>query len=142
MTTSIQDELLFGAQLFVQSGSTGSRESSDTGAKSLGFHLFIESQLQPIPPDRTSEESIKIYEEHKEMAREYLEIQTEMAYLSRYLKKLEDKLNSTEQQRQQIQQLVNEKESLEQLQQNLTKQLELLQRQRQNDWTYVNSQDS
>lgn len=43
------------------------------------------------------------------MAREYLEIQTEMAYLSRYLKKLEDKLNSTEQQRQQIQQLVNEK---------------------------------
>lgn len=43
------------------------------------------------------------------MAREYLEVRTEMAYLSRYLKKLEEKLNNTEQQRQEIQQLVNEK---------------------------------
>lgn len=43
------------------------------------------------------------------MAREYLEVQTEISYLNQYLRSLEEKLSSSEQHRQQIQQLINEK---------------------------------
>ncbi|EEB11549.1 conserved hypothetical protein [Pediculus humanus corporis] len=124
-----------------RSANVNSSKQQNSKPEDYRHNVFMESKLQPIPPDTSSEESVKIYEEHKEMAKEYMEVQAEMSYLSRYLKKLEEKLNKTEEQRQQIQQLVSEKESLEQLQKNLTKQLELLQKQRQGNWMFSNSQD-
>ncbi|KAL0274767.1 UNVERIFIED_CONTAM: hypothetical protein PYX00_002816 [Menopon gallinae] len=117
-----------------------SRESAEAGAKSLDFRLLMESPLQPISPDPNCEESMKIYQEHEEMAREYLEVQQEMAYLTEYMKDLGERLSNSEQQRQQIEQLTSEKESLEQLQQNLSRQLELLQRDRSEGWVYVPTQ--
>lgn len=43
------------------------------------------------------------------MAREYLEVQTEMAYLSKYMKELGERLGTAEQQQLQVQQLTSEK---------------------------------
>lgn len=118
-------------------GSAAASESSEAGAKSLDFYLLMEEQLQPIPPDPSCPESIKIFEEHKGMSTEYLQVQTEIAYETQRRNELQERFVLVEQQLEQIRQSTIEKEDLEKLKKNLTHQLEILQRRHNDGWVMV-----
>ncbi|XP_013189820.1 mitogen-activated protein kinase kinase kinase 7 isoform X2 [Amyelois transitella] len=88
------------------------------------MHLMLDPHLRPISPDPTSEESKRIYEEHKQMAPEYLRVQTELAYKSKQKSELEAQMDEEElRQKREIIQLENEKESLIKLYCSLKKQI-------------------
>lgn len=44
-------------------------------------YQLLDAELRPVSPDYTCIESIKIFEEHKLLAQEYLRVQTELALL-------------------------------------------------------------
>ncbi|XP_059052627.1 mitogen-activated protein kinase kinase kinase 7 [Achroia grisella] len=88
------------------------------------MHTMLEPHLRPISPDLNNEESKRIYEEHKQLAPEYLKVQTELAFLSNKKSELESQMDEEElRQKREIIQLENEKESLIKLYQSLRKQL-------------------
>ncbi|KOB57431.1 putative Mitogen-activated protein kinase kinase kinase 7 [Operophtera brumata] len=89
------------------------------------LHMMLDPHLRPISPDLNDEESKRIFEEHKQLAQEYLKIQTELAYLSNHKTELEEKMDDDElRQKREIIQLENEKDSLIKLYCSLKKQLE------------------
>ncbi|KAL5240977.1 hypothetical protein ACI65C_008387 [Semiaphis heraclei] len=98
------------------------------------LYLMLDQQLHPIPPDNTCPQSVQIFEEHKQLAQEYLKVQTERAYLSRHMEQLAERLSQEEilcdeevdEDDEEIKKLKNEKENLTQLSQNLKKQLEMI----------------
>ncbi|CAK1555684.1 unnamed protein product [Leptosia nina] len=88
------------------------------------MHMMLDPHLRPISPDLTNEESKRIFEEHKQLAQEYLKIQTELAYLSKHKSELEEQMNDEElRQKREIIQLENEKDSLIKLYCTLKKQV-------------------
>ncbi|KAL0821858.1 hypothetical protein ABMA28_005262 [Loxostege sticticalis] len=88
------------------------------------MHLMLDPHLRPISPDLASDESKRIYEEHKQLAPEYLRVQTETAYLSKHKSELEEQMDDEElRQKREIIQLENEKDSLIKLYHTLRKQL-------------------
>ncbi|KAL4711502.1 hypothetical protein ACJJTC_000518 [Scirpophaga incertulas] len=88
------------------------------------MHLMLDPHLRPISPDPNSEESKRIYEEHKQLAPEYLKVQTETAYLSKHKSELEEQMDEDElRQKREIIQLEKEKDSLIKLYFSLKKQL-------------------
>ncbi|KAI5642080.1 mitogen-activated protein kinase kinase kinase 7 isoform X2 [Phthorimaea operculella] len=94
------------------------------------MHMMLDPHLRPISPDLTNEESKRIFEEHKQLAQEYLKIQTELAYLSKHKSELEEQMDDEElRQKREIIQLENEKDSLIKLYCSMEKQLR-----RENDW--------
>lgn len=52
------------------------------------MHLMLDPHLRPATPDANSAISQRIYNEHKQMAQEYLKVQTEIAYTSRHKEQL------------------------------------------------------
>lgn len=56
------------------------------------MHLMLDPHLRPATPDANSVISQRIYNEHKQMAQEYLKVQTEIAYTSRHKEQLLAKL--------------------------------------------------
>jgi mitogen-activated protein kinase kinase kinase 7 len=100
------------------------------------LYLMLDQQFHPIPPDTTCPQSVQIFEEHKQIAQEYLKVQTEMAYLSRHMEQLAEQLSQeeiiyddgVEEDHEEIRKLKNEKENLTQMYQNLKKQLEIIHR--------------
>lgn len=88
------------------------------------MHMMLDPHLRPISPDLSNDESKRIFEEHKQLAQEYLKIQTEFAYLSNHKSELEGKMDEEElRQKREIIQLENEKDSLIKLYCNLKEQL-------------------
>ncbi|XP_045775097.1 mitogen-activated protein kinase kinase kinase 7-like [Maniola jurtina] len=88
------------------------------------MHMMLDPHLRPISPDLTNEESKRIFEEHKQLAQEYLKIQTELAYLSKHKSELEEQMDDEElRQKREIIQLENEKDSLVKLYCTLKQQL-------------------
>ncbi|XP_063626070.1 mitogen-activated protein kinase kinase kinase 7-like [Cydia splendana] len=88
------------------------------------MHMMLDPHLRPISPDLNNEESKRIFDEHKQLAQEYLKIQTELAYLSQHKTELEEQMDHGElQQKREVIQLQNEKESLIKLFCSLNKQL-------------------
>ncbi|GLH12411.1 Putative mitogen-activated protein kinase kinase kinase 7-like [Gryllus bimaculatus] len=120
----------------VQNGSS----SSGTAQEELdNVYLVLDPQLHPVSPDTSCQESVRIFEQHKQ---EFLKVQTEIAYLSRYMGKLAERLNieeglsqldqqDTERHQEELHKLEAEKDSLLALKHNLQRQLELLRGQRQ-----------
>ncbi|KAM3965805.1 TGF-beta activated kinase 1 [Aphomia sociella] len=110
------------------SGSTqgeGAAPPSEPDPALDSMHTMLEPHLRPISPDLNNEESKRIYEEHKQLAPEYLKVQTELAYLSNQKAELEAQMDEEElRQKREIIQLENEKESLIKLYYSLRKQLE------------------
>ncbi|CAH2229964.1 jg14036 [Pararge aegeria aegeria] len=77
------------------------------------MHMMLDPHLRPISPDLNNEESKRIFDEHKQLAQEYLKIQTELAYLSKHKSELEAEMDDEElRQKREIIQLENEKDSL------------------------------
>ncbi|XP_026746476.1 mitogen-activated protein kinase kinase kinase 7-like isoform X2 [Trichoplusia ni] len=88
------------------------------------MHMMLDPHLRPISPDLNNEESKRIFEEHKQLAQEYLKIQTEFAYLSNHKAELEEKMDDDElRQKREIINLEKEKDSLIKLYCSLKKQL-------------------
>ncbi|XP_031355328.1 mitogen-activated protein kinase kinase kinase 7-like [Photinus pyralis] len=91
------------------------------------MYLLLDPHLRPATPDLDDPSSVSLFEEHKQLAQEYLKVQTELAYLSQRKTKLQE-TQSLEQQRQRktIEQLQSEKQALILLKKSLEKQKELL----------------
>ncbi|XP_072944597.1 mitogen-activated protein kinase kinase kinase 7-like [Epargyreus clarus] len=88
------------------------------------MHMMLDPHLRPISPDLANDESKRIFDEHKQLAQEYLKIQTELAYLSKHKSELEEQMGDEElRQKREIIQLENEKDSLIKLYCTLKKQL-------------------
>lgn len=108
--------------------------------------LLLDPHLRPATPDLTDPRSKALFDEHKQLAQEYLtvshlkhekketflrnsipQVQTELALLSQKRNKLlEAQTDEQQRQRRAIQQLQSEKESLQLLKQRLQVQKELL----------------
>ncbi|VVC29897.1 Protein kinase domain,Protein kinase-like domain,Protein kinase, ATP binding site,Serine- [Cinara cedri] len=116
------------------------QDVSGTHPELDNLYLMLDQQLHPIPPDNTCPQSVQIFEEHKQLAQEYLKVQTEIAYLSRHMEQLAERLSQeeimcdegVEEDDEEIKKLENEKENLTQMHQNLKKQLELINRKNSN----------
>ncbi|KAE8747684.1 mitogen-activated protein kinase kinase kinase 7 [Frankliniella occidentalis] len=119
-------------------------------------HLMLDNQLRPVEPVASCQQSLQIFTEHKQLAQEYLTVQTQMAYLSKYKMDLMEKLSEaeglsqldqqdTEQQQELLRKLTNEKENLVQLHQNLNRQLDLIRRRQggsqEDGWVVVPHQE-
>lgn len=120
-------------------------------------HLMLDNQqLRPVDPDPRCPQSMQIFREHKQLAQEYLKVQTQMAYLSRNKDYLMEKLSEAEglsqldqqdveEQQEVLRELANEKENLVLQHRNLQRQLDLIRHNRSNNqedgWVVIPHQD-
>lgn len=51
--------------------SKSSNQGNDPG---LDMYMFLDPQLRPVTPDMNDEQSRQIFEEHKQLAEEYLKV--------------------------------------------------------------------
>jgi hypothetical protein len=119
-------------------------ESSDQ----FKAYLVLEPELQPIQPDTSNQESVKIYEEHRRLSQEYLKMKMEFTLLSSHKQELEKGDNRTNL-LEEYWELKSENDSLLKLKHNLITQLNLIkQKQRQReaaadgDWVLVDQSDT
>ncbi|XP_021957810.1 mitogen-activated protein kinase kinase kinase 7 [Folsomia candida] len=124
--------------------SFGNRESKG-GGDSLydNAYLMLEPEFQPISPATDISESMRIFEEHKKLAKDYLQTRTEIECLLQAKKDLEQQLREQEKygpfggqrdsQRilKEWRELKSENESLVQYHRNLKKQLEIIKSRKQ-----------
>ncbi|KAG8039543.1 hypothetical protein G9C98_008186 [Cotesia typhae] len=88
---------------------------------------LLEADLRPLTPDNTCQLSRTIFEEHKQLAQEYLKVQTEIALVSQYKSEMMKNLNSEGIRRQQeLRKLEDEKEALIKLHDNLRRQVDMI----------------
>ncbi|KAH0951432.1 hypothetical protein HN011_009385 [Eciton burchellii] len=109
-------------------------QSSSTTSEDLGnVCRLLDAELRPLTPDYTCERSREIFEEHKQIAQEYLKVQTEIALLSQHKNEMLKKLSiDSLRQQQELRKLEDEKESLVKLCRNLKRQLQIMKDQRIN----------
>jgi len=109
----------------------GSRETMlDTACE------FLAPELRPVPPQPNCPQSMKIYEDHRQMAAEYLHVKTELSKLRNYKAQLTEKIKQnqemeelatpTQEDQNQFVQLKSEKEALLAFREKLTEQLALI----------------
>ncbi|XP_014489241.1 PREDICTED: mitogen-activated protein kinase kinase kinase 7-like [Dinoponera quadriceps] len=110
------------------------QQSSSTTSEDLGnVCRLLDADLRPLTPDYTCERSREIFEEHKQIAQEYLKVQTEIAFLSKYKNEMLKNLSlDSLKQQQELRKLEDEKESLVKLCRNLKRQLQIMKDQRVN----------
>ncbi|XP_077294350.1 TGF-beta activated kinase 1 isoform X2 [Arctopsyche grandis] len=106
------------------------------------MHMMLDPHLRPVTPDFTNEASVQIYEQHNQLTKEYLKVQTELAYLSTHRSQLlEDHADKVAlRKKREAVQLEEEKDSLVKLYMNLKRQLEKMgisPHQAYDDWVLV-----
>jgi hypothetical protein len=121
---------------------------NDESSNNFKAYLVLEPELQPIQPDTSNQESVKIYEEHRRLSQEFLKMKMEFTLLSSRKQDLENSDNRTNL-LEEYWELKGENDSLLQLKQNLITQLDLIKRkQRQKeaaadgDWVLVDQSDT
>jgi len=99
---------------------------------------LLEPDLKPIPPQPNCPESMQVYEEHRLMAANYLDVQQQLEDVRNYNKELEDQLEASEiemnkvaaetdsEEGKKFVQLQKEKDSLMKLRDNMSKQLHMI----------------
>jgi len=99
---------------------------------------LLEPDLKPIPPQPNCPESMQVYEEHRLMAANYLDVQQQLEDVRNYNKELEDQLEASEIEMKKVAaetdseegkkfvQLQTEKDSLIRLRDNMSKQLHMI----------------
>lgn len=101
----------------------------------------MDADLRPLTPDQTCERSKEIFEEHKQLAQEYLKVQTEIALLGQHKNEMLKNLTiDSLRQQEELRKLEDEKESLIKLYRNLKRQLEIMKNQRINNVLLSNAQ--
>uniref|UniRef100_A0A7G3AK56 Mitogen-activated protein kinase kinase kinase 7 n=1 Tax=Lutzomyia longipalpis TaxID=7200 RepID=A0A7G3AK56_LUTLO len=105
------------------------RGDSYTSLNLDSMHLMLEPHLRPATPDPENDLSMQIFEEHKQLAQNYLKLQTEIAYVTKHRDEILAAMSPQERQaRQEYCERLEEKEALLKLQSNLRRQLELLEK--------------
>uniref|UniRef100_A0A1L8DKR2 Mitogen-activated protein kinase kinase kinase 7 n=1 Tax=Nyssomyia neivai TaxID=330878 RepID=A0A1L8DKR2_9DIPT len=105
------------------------RGDSYTSLNLDSMHLMLEPHLRPATPDPENELSMQIFDEHKQLAQNYLKLQTEIAYVTKHRDEILAAMSPQERQaRQEYCERLEEKEALLKLQSNLRRQLELLEK--------------
>lgn len=101
---------------------------SSTTSEDLGnVCRLLDADLRPLTPDDTCKLSCEIFEEHKQIAQEYLKVQTEIALLSQSRNEMLKNLSiDSLKQQQELRKLEDEKESLVKLYRNLKRQLQIM----------------
>jgi len=86
---------------------------SSTTSEDLGnVCRLLDADLRPLTPDNTCKLSREIFEEHKQIAEEYLKVQTEIALLSQHKNEMLKNLNlDSLRQQQELRKLEDEKVS-------------------------------
>ncbi|XP_054166138.1 mitogen-activated protein kinase kinase kinase 7-like [Oppia nitens] len=128
--------------------STNDQQQVASVPKDFNAYLVLESELQPIQPDTSNRESVKIFEEHKRMSQEYLRMKMEVTLLSSRKQELETS-NKTTNSLEDYLALKQENTALIQLKSNLITQLNMIkrkQRQREaaadGDWVLIDRTDT
>lgn len=87
---------------------------SSTTSEDLGnVCRLLDADLRPLTPDDTCKLSREIFEEHKQIAEEYLKVQTEIALLSQHKNEMLKNLSlDSLRQQQELRKLEDEKVSL------------------------------
>lgn len=60
------------------------QEETDTESAFDSMHLMLEPHLRPVSPDRNSKLSTEIFNEHKQLANEYLKVITALQCILKY----------------------------------------------------------
>ncbi|KAG6794866.1 mitogen-activated protein kinase kinase kinase 7 isoform X1 [Apis mellifera caucasica] len=117
-------------------------QSNSTTDKDLdNVYRLLDADLRPLTPDQTCERSKEIFEEHKQLAQEYLKVQTEIALLGQHKNEMLKNLTiDSLRQQEELRKLEDEKESLIKLYRNLKRQLEIMKNQRINNVLLSNAQ--
>ncbi|XP_003705183.1 mitogen-activated protein kinase kinase kinase 7 isoform X1 [Megachile rotundata] len=117
-------------------------QSNSTTDKDLdNVYRLLDADLRPLTPDQTCERSKEIFEEHKQLAQEYLKVQTEIALLSQHKNEMLKNLTiDSLRQQEELRKLEEEKGALIQLYRNLKRQLEIMKNQRVNNALLSNAQ--
>ncbi|KAK2583474.1 hypothetical protein KPH14_009442 [Odynerus spinipes] len=101
--------------------------TSTTSEDLDNVYRLLDADLRPLTPDHTCERSREIFEEHKQLAQEYLKVQTEIALLGQHKNEMLKNLSIDNlRQQQELRKLEDEKESLVKLYRNLKRQLEIM----------------
>merc|ERR1719205_343730 len=90
---------------------------------------FLAPDLRPVPPQPNCAQSMQIYENHRKMAAEYLQVKTEMAELRQYKAQLQEQLAAGEgaaEEETQYARLRAEKEALVAFREKLAEQLAMI----------------
>ncbi|XP_035732217.1 mitogen-activated protein kinase kinase kinase 7-like [Vespa mandarinia] len=105
--------------------------TSTTSEDLDNVYRLLDADLRPLTPDHTCERSREIFEEHKQLAQEYLKVQTEIALLGQHKNEMLKNLSIDNlRQQQELRKLEDEKESLVKLYRNLKRQLEIMKNKR------------
>lgn len=122
------------------------RDESDSSLDLETMHLMLEPNMRPVTPDPSSRISLEIFNEHKQLAQEFLkvrisaplrvftstilmlcQVQTEIAYVTQHREELLSKMDpETRRQKLEVCSKLEERDSLLKLEANLRKQLELI----------------
>lgn len=93
---------------------------------------LLDPELRPIPPQPNCAQSMQIYEDHRRMASDYVEVKRELSDLQRYKAELLEQLNEPEvsvlpqEEVEKYARLKSEKEALLQFKEKLSTQLQLI----------------
>nr|XP_031831452.1 mitogen-activated protein kinase kinase kinase 7-like isoform X1 [Nomia melanderi] len=110
------------------------QSNSTTNEDLDNVYRLLDADLRPLTPDQTCERSKEIFEEHKQLAQEYLKVQTEIALLGQHKNEMLKNLTlDSLRQQEELKKLEDEKESLIKLYRNLKRQLEIMKNQRMNN---------
>ncbi|CAB3375388.1 Hypothetical predicted protein [Cloeon dipterum] len=83
---------------------TSTMSSAAASEELDNVYQMLDPKLQPLPPDPDNPDSLRVFNEHKQLAQEYFRVQTEMAYTRQHRDNLAERL-SEEQLQQPSQQL-------------------------------------
>lgn len=73
-------------------------------------YRLLDAELRPLTPDYSCQQSREIFEEHKQLAQEYLKVQTEIALLGQHKKEMLNNLSvDSLRQHQKLRELEDEK---------------------------------
>lgn len=106
------------------------RKLDGLGNDGNNVYLTLDPQYHPIQPDKTCPQSVAIYNEHKDLAKEYLQVQSKIQLMSQQKESLAERLNEEEEysepedEEMEVRKLEQEKENLLQLHRNLKSQLD------------------
>jgi len=90
-------------------------------------YRLLDADLRPVTPDLTCQLSQDIFMQHKQLAQEYLKVQTEIALVGQQKTEMLESLSSDALRQQlELRKLEDEKESLVKLYRNLKRQLEIM----------------
>ncbi|XP_015191655.1 PREDICTED: mitogen-activated protein kinase kinase kinase 7-like [Polistes dominula] len=116
-----------GLDKMVQKTKKTVRGTSTTSEDLDNVYRLLDADLRPLTPDHTCERSREIFEEHKQLAQEYLKVQTEIALLGQHKNEMLKNISIDNlRQQQELRKLEDEKESLVKLYRNLKRQLEIM----------------